>query len=128
MKIPDYIFFITDTLLIFDHLTNQIIIVSNAIIDGPCEQIYKKAVENIEKIVDLLSSPLSGVKCLEPGDLKELPAFESNFKKDDLKGECSNCKYGKSCKGGCSTVSSTLSGELHNNPYCFHLIEQKMNF
>ena len=64
-------------------------------------------------------------------DIWNSPKFASynrNFKKDDLKGECSNCKYGKSCKGGCSTVSSTLSGELHNNPYCFHLIEQKMNF
>ncbi|MGA1824718.1 MAG: anthranilate synthase component I [bacterium] len=85
LKIPDYMFFITDTLLIFDHLTNQITIVSNAIIDGPCEQIYKKAMENIEKIVDLLASPLSGVKCLEPGNLKELPAFESNFNKDNFK-------------------------------------------
>ncbi|MGA1868112.1 MAG: anthranilate synthase component I [bacterium] len=85
LKIPEYIFFITDTLLIFDHLTNQITIVSNACIDGPCEQIYNKAIENIENIVDLLSCPLSGVKCLEPGTLKELPPFESNFEKDDFK-------------------------------------------
>ena len=64
-------------------------------------------------------------------DIWNSPNFASynrNFNKDDLKGECKTCKYGKSCKGGCSTVSSTLSGEPHHNPYCFHLIEQKMNF
>jgi radical SAM protein with 4Fe4S-binding SPASM domain len=54
--------------------------------------------------------------------------YNRNFKKDDLKSECINCKYGKSCKGGCSTVSSTLTGKLHCNPYCLHLIEKKMNF
>jgi radical SAM protein with 4Fe4S-binding SPASM domain len=61
-------------------------------------------------------------------NIPDFAAYNRNFKKDDLKGECSSCKYGKSCKGGCSTVSTTLSGEFHNNPYCIHLIEQKLNF
>ena len=55
-------------------------------------------------------------------------SYNRNFTKDDLKGDCIGCKYGKKCKGGCSTVSTTLTGELHSNPYCFHLIEKEMNF
>jgi radical SAM protein with 4Fe4S-binding SPASM domain len=64
-------------------------------------------------------------------DIWNSPNFASynrNFNKDNLKEECTTCKYGKSCKGGCTTVSSTLSGEPHQNPYCFHLIEQKNEF
>jgi radical SAM protein with 4Fe4S-binding SPASM domain len=63
-------------------------------------------------------------------DIWNSPTFASynrNFKKDDLKGDCKVCKYGKSCKGGCLTVSTSLTGEEHCNPYCFHLIEQKMD-
>lgn len=62
-------------------------------------------------------------------DIWNVPYFASynrQFKKDDLKGDCKDCKYGKSCKGGCQTVSTCLTGEMHNNPYCLHLIEQKI--
>jgi len=53
-------------------------------------------------------------------------SYNRNFKKDDLKGNCKGCKYGKSCKGGCETVSTSLTGEMHCDPYCLYLIEKEM--
>lgn len=51
-------------------------------------------------------------------------SYNRNFIKEDLNGECKNCKHGKQCKGGCLTVSRTLTGQNHNDPYCLYLIER----
>lgn len=53
-------------------------------------------------------------------------SYNRHFTKNDLTGECRDCKHGKRCKGGCLTVSTSLTGENHGNPYCLHLIEEKM--
>jgi len=57
------------------------------------------------------------------------PSFASynrEFKKEDLNGDCKRCKYGKRCKGGCQTVSTSLTGEMHNDPYCLYMIEKEI--
>ncbi|MCK5458609.1 MAG: radical SAM protein [Thermoplasmatales archaeon] len=51
--------------------------------------------------------------------------YNRKFKKEDLKGGCKTCKYGKSCKGGCETVSTAITGEMHGDPYCLYLIEKE---
>jgi len=50
--------------------------------------------------------------------------YNRNFSKDDLGGDCKDCKYGKTCKGGCGGVSSSLTGKLHADPFCLYLIEK----
>lgn len=52
--------------------------------------------------------------------------YNRSFKLDDLENQCMDCVYGKTCRGGCVTVSSSLTGEDHCNPYCLKLIEEKM--
>lgn len=52
-------------------------------------------------------------------------SFNRNFKKADLKGQCTSCDYGEKCKGGCSSQSVAFSGEFHNAPYCLSKIEGK---
>jgi radical SAM protein with 4Fe4S-binding SPASM domain len=56
----------------------------------------------------------------------KLFSYNRDFSKEDLNGECRNCKHGKVCRGGCLTVSTALTGKYHSNPYCLHLIEEKM--
>jgi len=56
----------------------------------------------------------------------EFAYYNRKFSKDDLEGECKNCRYGKQCKGGCITVSKTITGQNHNDPYCLFLIEKEM--
>jgi len=53
-------------------------------------------------------------------------SYNRKFKQEDLKGSCKSCKYSKRCKGGCETISTALTGELHCDPYCLFLIEQEM--
>ena len=53
-------------------------------------------------------------------------SYSRNFKKEDLKGSCKDCRYGKSCKGGCGTMSTAITGELNCDPYCLYLIEKEM--
>ena len=56
----------------------------------------------------------------------EMFSFNRKFTIDDLDGDCKDCKFGKSCKGGCTTVSSGLTGQNHCDPYCLHLIEKEL--
>lgn len=53
-------------------------------------------------------------------------SFNRNFTKGDLKGDCKTCKHGKTCRGGCLTVSTSVTGENHGNPYCLYSIENEI--
>jgi anthranilate synthase component 1 len=76
LNVPDAYFFITDTLLIFDHLERRIKIVANAHVTDPAQadRAYDLAVEKIEELEARLSRPVPGrvlpvftdVKPLEP--------------------------------------------------------------
>jgi radical SAM protein with 4Fe4S-binding SPASM domain len=62
-------------------------------------------------------------------DIWEDPAafsYTRNCSVSDLKDHCSSCRHGKTCKGGCTTVSASLTGEPHNDPYCLYFIETHM--
>jgi radical SAM protein with 4Fe4S-binding SPASM domain len=56
----------------------------------------------------------------------DFASYNRKFSKNDLEGKCKSCKHGKRCRGGCLTVSKTLTGKNHNDPYCLFLIEQEM--
>lgn len=44
-----------------------------------------------------------------------------------LPGEnCQGCVNEPRCGGGCSSVSYSLTGKFHNDPYCFHAIEKEL--
>lgn len=53
-------------------------------------------------------------------------SYNRKFTMEDLGGKCRNCRFGKKCKGGCMTVSTTLTGKPHADPYCLHLIEKEL--
>jgi len=50
--------------------------------------------------------------------------FTRRFGPNQLGENCKDCKFGPSCRGGCNSVSYSMTGQLHNNPYCFHAIEK----
>ena len=58
LGLPESLFMFVDTMLVFDHVTHRIKILSHARIDGDIEEEYKKAVERIEELADRLSQPL----------------------------------------------------------------------
>ncbi len=41
---------------------------------------------------------------------------------------CAGCGHSESCRGGCSEMSLMKTGRLHNDPYCFRAIEDRLFF
>ncbi|MFP6581908.1 MAG: anthranilate synthase component I [Candidatus Hydrogenedentota bacterium] len=82
LNLPDMYFLITDTILIFDHVRNKLMIVSNAHIQGDVDAAYREAVEKIDALELVLRQPLI-VKNerLHSGEVDT--AIRSNFSEDE---------------------------------------------
>jgi radical SAM protein with 4Fe4S-binding SPASM domain len=53
-------------------------------------------------------------------------AYSRRFTTGDAGDNCSNCRHLNKCKGGCNEMSLMKTGRLHNDPYCFYAIENKL--
>lgn len=53
-------------------------------------------------------------------------AYSRHYKKEDIKAHCRRCDFKERCGGGCSAVSYSMTGELHQDPYCVRHIEKSM--
>ncbi len=58
IKLPEAVMMLADTLLIFDHLTHVIKVVSHARLDGDIEAHYREATRKIDRLVARLNKPL----------------------------------------------------------------------
>ncbi|MBM3944568.1 MAG: anthranilate synthase component I, partial [SAR202 cluster bacterium] len=56
--IPEAIFMLCDTYLVFDHVRRKIRVVSHARVDGDVEKGYKDAIKRIEQVIARLDAPL----------------------------------------------------------------------
>jgi radical SAM protein with 4Fe4S-binding SPASM domain len=52
-------------------------------------------------------------------------SYNRRFHRKDLGENCRHCKFSESCKGGCTTRSSSITGRTHNDPFCFYRVEQE---
>lgn len=52
--------------------------------------------------------------------------YNRGFEKGKLGPNCMECRYGTKCKGGCNSMSYTITNSFHNDPYCFYKIEKEM--
>ncbi len=57
LGVPESLFMFVDTVLVFDHVTHKIKVVSHVRTDGDVAESYKEAVEKIEEIVRRLNEP-----------------------------------------------------------------------
>jgi anthranilate synthase component I len=80
LDVPDAMFMITDTIVIFDHMLQKIKVVSNALVDGPPEKAYQQAIVKIEQLIARLHQPVPPRHGSEPtpGPL----TLTSNFTKE----------------------------------------------
>ena len=89
LQVPDALFVITDTLLVFDNVTQTIKIVSNAFVeDGDLEGLYKKTVDKINRLEEKLRSelPESFRKGVKTGNRSgDASSFKSNFEEEKFK-------------------------------------------
>jgi anthranilate synthase component I len=59
LAMPEAIFMVTDTLLVFDHLQHKIKVVSHARLDGDIDSAYRQATWRIDELVERLAKPLA---------------------------------------------------------------------
>lgn len=52
-------------------------------------------------------------------------AYNRDPTKKILGPNCIKCPNGSRCGGGCNSVSHTMTGQFHNDPYCFYAIEKE---
>jgi anthranilate synthase component 1 len=59
LGLPEFMLMLADTLLIFDHLTHKIKIVSHAYLDDDVDAAYRQAIDRIDSLVERLRQPVS---------------------------------------------------------------------
>jgi len=80
--LPESVFMFSDTLLVFDHISHDIKVVSHVSLDHDVDESYKNAVAKIDKLVEQLEKPLE-----LPPELRSAPSvpqaeksqIDSNF-------------------------------------------------
>ena len=90
LNVPDCMFMITDTLVIFDHMLQKIKVVSNARVDGPPEKAYQQAIAKIEQLIERLRQPLPA-RPARPVPAGPVP-LTSNFTKAAYEGVVERAK------------------------------------
>ncbi len=91
LELPDVYFLITDTILIFDHVRNRLMIVSNAHIEGDPEAAYREAVDKIDALEAQLRKPLVVTQeRVHSGEIDE--TIRSNFTRDEFCGAVESAK------------------------------------
>jgi anthranilate synthase component 1 len=85
LGLPEALFMFTDTLLVFDHVTHKIKVLSHVRLDGNIEVSYEQAVKRIDELVDRLNQPLPAG---QPGMLPKSNASTgqpvSNFTQEEF--------------------------------------------
>lgn len=83
--LPESVFMFANTILVFDHLTHRIKVVSHAFLDGNIEEAYQEAGSRIDRLVEKLHRPLRLVP-QEEETATSKTAFRSNMTKDQFEG------------------------------------------
>ncbi len=65
LGLPESSFMFVDTVLIFDHVTHKIKVLSHVHLDGDIEAAYQRAVDKIDVLVDRLNQPLAPARPME---------------------------------------------------------------
>ena len=84
LGLPESVFMLTSTFLVFDHLTHKIRIVSHAHVDGDVNRAYDEATSRIDEIVRRLEGPV-GSHGTRPGSVGSAVTGEvvSNTSRED---------------------------------------------
>src|SRR5205807_616017 len=82
LDLPESLFVITETLLIFDHRTRRLRIVANALVDGDAGAAYARACEQIAQLVAKLSQP-ARLPLVPVAPAPEVPAPAGNTTREE---------------------------------------------
>ena len=82
LGLPESLFMFVDTMLVFDHVTHKIKVLSHVRLDGDIEEAYQKAVDRIDSLVERLSQPLPHTKVA--AHHRNSYQLSSNFSKEEF--------------------------------------------
>ena len=83
LSLPESVFMFIDSLIIFDHTTHKIKIVSHAYSDGDADSAYQAAVAKIDDLTNRLEQPVAHPQPITaPDTLTEPAEVSSNFTKE----------------------------------------------
>ena len=85
LGLPESLFMFVDTMLVFDHVTHKIRVLSHVQLDGDIEKAYQEAVDKIDNLVDRLGQPLQPSQRTKPtnGTMSNYE-LSSNFSKEEF--------------------------------------------
>ena len=85
LDVPDSQFIITDTMLVFDNVSQTIKIVSNAFVEGDdLDAVYENTIQTISALEEKLKAPLARGSVLVE-EVEEPLSFESNIEEENFK-------------------------------------------
>ena len=91
LNVPDSQFIITDTMLVFDNISQTIKMVSNAFIEtDDLDEVYEQTIKKIGLLEEKLKTPLK--ISTQANEEVVQPKFESNFEKEKFKGAVDKVK------------------------------------
>ena len=82
LQLPMALFMFSDTLLVFDHVTHKIKVVSQVRLDGDIPQAYSRATQKIDELIDRLNQPLT-IPASRSAH-QSPPDFDSNLTKEQF--------------------------------------------
>jgi len=90
LSLPESTLMLADTLLIFDHLTHKIKVVSHAHLDGNIETAYREATHKIDSLAERLKQPV--MLTADSSQLTALSDVSSNFSRAEFEAKVSQAK------------------------------------
>jgi anthranilate synthase component 1 len=94
LGLPESLFMFVDTLLVFDHVTHKIKVLSYVHLTGDIEESYQKAVAKIDDLVCRLNQPLQPGEYIKANSsLKKDYGISSNFSKKDFEASVGKIKH-----------------------------------
>jgi anthranilate synthase component 1 len=84
LDIPDAVFLLADTLVVFDHARHRLLILANARVNGDVELAYVDAIQRIERVSERLLRPIPAIpsRRWQYGNINGQSGLTSNMSQD----------------------------------------------
>jgi anthranilate synthase component 1 len=92
LGLPEALFMLVDTMLVFDHVSHKIKVLSHVHLDGDIEEEYQKAVDKIDNLVDRLSQPIKPNQAIKPSISHRNNTLSSNFSREEFEASVEKIK------------------------------------
>jgi anthranilate synthase component 1 len=121
LALPESVFMFVDTLLIFDHSTNKIKIISHARPDGDADSAYQTAVGKIDDLMKRLRQPLKHRQYLKKDTPIEPARISSNLTREEFEANVEKARqYITEGEAIQIVLSQRLSRRTNANPFAIY--------